>query len=273
MVSTAQHARRRRTALTERLPGSAGRAGFTARGVVYAVVGYLALRIALGRGGSDEADRQGALQRIADQPFGRVLLWLLAAGFACMALWRAVTAAVGDQGNGKPGSRLLNAGRAVFYGSVCWGTAAFAAGAGGSSDSDRTSKDWTATVLGLPGGRLLVGGAGAVLIGVGVGIAVRAFLRKFLRRLDTGAMSPRTRAAVTAGGIAGNAARGAVFAGVGVFVVTAAVRFDPDQAKGVDDTLRSFAATPAGPGLLTATAVGLLLFGAFSFASARWRRF
>ncbi|MFI2790700.1 DUF1206 domain-containing protein [Kitasatospora sp. NPDC018614] len=255
------------------MPRSAGRVGFTARGVVYVVVGYLALRIALGRGGSDEADRQGALQQIADQPFGRALLWLLAAGFACMALWRAVATTTGRQGNGKAGSRLLSAGRAVFYASVSWGTAAFAAGAGAASDSDRASKDWTATVLGLPGGDVLVGAAGVVLTGIGIGIAVRAFLRTFLRKLDTGAMGPRTRGAVTVGGIAGNAARGAVFAGVGAFVVAAAVRFDPDQAKGVDDTLRSFAATPAGPGLLTATAVGLLLFGAFSFASARWRRF
>ncbi|MFF2353509.1 DUF1206 domain-containing protein [Kitasatospora sp. NPDC058115] len=273
MVSTAQHARRRHPAWSERFPRSAGRAGFTARGVVYVLVGYLALRIALGRGGSEEADRQGALQRIADQPFGRALLWLLAAGFACMALWRAVSATAGGQGHGKPGSRILDAGRAAFYASVCWSTAVFAAGAGAASDSDRTSKDWTATALGLPGGRVLVGAAGAVLVGVGTGIAVRAFLRTFLRKLDTGAMGPRTRAAVTAGGIVGNTARGAVFAAVGVFVITAAVRFDPDRAKGIDDTLRSFAATPAGPGLLTATAVGLLLFGAFSFASARWRRF
>ncbi|GAA4986500.1 DUF1206 domain-containing protein [Kitasatospora paranensis] len=249
----------------------AGRAGFTARGVVYVLVGVLALRIAFGDGG-EEADRQGALHRIAAQPYGSVLLWVLAAGFAGMTLWRAATAVFGEAGRKKPGNRLLCACRAVFYGSVCWGTAAYAAGAGGGSGGDAASQDWTATAMKLPAGRLLVGAAGLVLLGVGVGVAVRAVQRRFLRKLDTGAMGRRTRSTVTAAGLAGNLARGTVFAGAGVFVVVAAVRFDPGRAKGMDDTLRSFAGSAAGPWLLVAVAAGLVLFGAFSFASARWRR-
>ncbi len=273
MVSTARQPRHRRAISAGRFLRTAGRAGFTARGVVYVVIGYLALRIALDGAGPDEADRAGALRQIADRPGGRMLLWLLVLGFGCMAVWRAASAGSRGGERRKAGTRLLDAGRAVFYASVCWGTAAFAAGSGGASGSDRTSKDWTASALGLPGGRLLVGAAGAVLVGVGVAVAVRAALRTFLRRLDTAAMAPRTRTAVTAGGVAGNTARGAVFAGVGVFVVTAAARFDPDRAKGIDDTLRSFAATPAGPWLLAGVALGLLLFGVFSFVCARWRRF
>ncbi|MFE2721808.1 DUF1206 domain-containing protein [Kitasatospora sp. NPDC059327] len=255
----------------DRALSGAGRAGFTARGVVYVLVGYLALRIAFGRG-SDEADREGALRTVADGPLGRTVLWLLVAGFAGMALWRAGSAVVGRGKDGKPGKRALNAGRALFYGAVCWGTAAFATGRGGRSSSDDASKDWTASALGLPAGRYLVGAAGLVLAGIGVGIAVRALRRRFLDRLDTAAMGRRTRTAVTACGVAGNTARGLVFGVAGAFVVTAAVRYDPQQAKGLDDTLRSLATTPAGPWLLAPTAAGLLLFGAFSFASARWRR-
>ncbi|MFD9127663.1 DUF1206 domain-containing protein [Kitasatospora sp. NPDC059571] len=250
---------------------AAGRSGFTARGVVYVLVGVLALRIAFGDGG-EEADRQGALHRIAAQPFGSVLLWALAAGFAGMALWRASTAVFGEAGSRSTGSRLLCAGRAVFYGSVCWGTAAYAAGSSGGSNGDAASRDWTASALGLPGGRFLVGAAGLALVGIGVGVAVRAVQRRFLRKLDTGAMGRRTRTAVTATGVSGNLARGAVFGGAGVFVLVAAVRFDPGRAKGMDDTLRSFATSAAGPWLLVAVAAGLVLFGAFSFASARWRR-
>ncbi|MED7948990.1 DUF1206 domain-containing protein [Streptomyces sp. BE303] len=272
-MSTATQTRQHRGDSADRLLRLAGRGGFTARGLVYVVVGYLALRIALLGGGSEEADRQGALRQIADQPFGRTLLWLLAVGFGCMTIWRASAAAFGERGRKKTTSRLLNTGRAAFYASVCWGTAAFAAGSGGGSDSDSASKDWTATVLGRTGGRFLVSAAGLVLIGVGVGIAARAALRKFLRKMDTAAMGRRTRAAVTAGGIAGNVARGVVFVGVGVHTLIAAVRFDPAQAKGVDDTLRSFAATPVGPWLLAVLALGLLLFGVFSLASVRWRRF
>ncbi|QKW18006.1 DUF1206 domain-containing protein [Kitasatospora sp. NA04385] len=250
----------------------AGRSGFVARGVVYALVGVLALQIAFGSGGED-ADRQGALHQIAVRPFGAVLLWVLAAGFVGMALWRASTAVFGEAGQKKTGSRVLSAGRAVFYGFVAWGTAAYAAGSGGGSDSDSTSKDWTATTLGWPGGRWLVGAAGLVLAGIGTAIAVRALQRRFLRKLETGTMHPRTRTAVTGTGISGNVARGAVYAAAGVFVVTAAVRFDPDRARGMDDTLRSLASSAAGPWLLVVVAAGLVLYGVFSFASARWRRF
>ncbi|MFJ8044050.1 DUF1206 domain-containing protein [Kitasatospora sp. NPDC096147] len=250
--------------------GRAGRAGFAARGTVYLLVGSLALRIAFGDGGAEEADRQGALREVASQPFGRVVLWLLVVGFGGMALWRG-SEALFDRG-AKAGSRVLDAGRAGFYAVSCWATATFAAGAGGAESGDAKSRGWTATLMGEPGGRYLVGGAGLVVIGVGVGIAVRGVLRKFLKDLDTAAMSPRTRTAVTAVGVIGTAARGLVFTAAGVFVLLAAVHFDPGQAKGVDDTLRSFAATPAGPWLLVLVAVGLLLFGLFSFAHARWRR-
>jgi hypothetical protein len=246
----------------------AGRAGFTARGVLYLLVGGLAVRVALGAGG-DQADRQGALRQIAQQPFGTALLWLLVAGLAGMALWRAAQAVLGGDGAGK---RLASGARAVFYAVVCWGTAAFAAGSGGSDSSDAKSRDWTATLLRQPGGRWIVGAAGAALCAAGAVIAFRALRRKFLEKLETGAMGPRVEQAVTAAGAGGGAARGAVYAGAGVFVLVAAVRFDPHEAKGMDDTLRSFAHTPAGPWLLLATAAGLILFGLFSFASARWRR-
>jgi hypothetical protein len=257
---------------------SAGRAGFTARGVVYVLIGVLAVRVAIGDSG-DQADRQGALHQIAKQPFGTALLWALAVGFACMTLWRAAQAVIGGDGKSaggddkkEIGSRLLNAGRAVFYGFVCWGTATYAAGSGSSGSSDKKSEDWTASALKLPGGRWLVAVVGCGFIIVGVVLAVRAARRKFLKKLETGRMGRRTRTAVTVSGTAGGIARGAVFAGAGVFIVVAAVRFDPKKAKGMDDTLRSFADTAAGPWLLVAIAVGLVLFGVFSFASARWRR-
>ncbi|MFC1401907.1 MULTISPECIES: DUF1206 domain-containing protein [unclassified Streptacidiphilus] len=250
---------------------TAGRAGFVARGVVYVLIGVLALEIALGKGGG-EADRQGALHQVAAQPFGLAMLWILVVGFACMALWRASLAAYGEAGRKKTGSRILSAGRAVFYASVCWGTAAYAAGSGGQTGSNAKSQDWTASALKLPGGQVLVAIVGVVLFGVGVGIAVSAIRRTFLKKLNTAAMSVRVRKVVTALGIGGSTARGTVFAGAGVFIVVAAVRFDPKQAKGMDATLRSFAHTPAGPWLLVLVALGLVLFGAFSFASARWRK-
>ncbi|MFE9369179.1 DUF1206 domain-containing protein [Streptomyces sp. NPDC006711] len=259
----------RRSAQRETL-SAAGRAGFIARGVVYVLIGVLAIRIALGSGG--QADRQGALNQVAAQPFGKVMLWLLVVGFGCMALWRGARAVITRGPGRKAGARVLDAGRAVFYASVCWATATFATGDSGGSDGNAKSRDWTATALGLSFGRFLVGAAGCVLIGVGLTLAVRAAMRRFLRQLNTATMDSRTKMAVTALGVGGGAARGIVFAAAGVFVLVAAVRFDPNQAKGMDATLRSLADTPMGPWLLLAVALGLILFGVFSFASARWRR-
>lgn len=249
---------------------AAGRAGYVARGVVYVLIGVLALRIAFGHGGG-QADRQGALHEVAAQPFGTVMLWLLVVGFACMAIWRASQAALAKGPGHKTGARLVDGVKALLYAAICWATAAYAAGRGASSGNAQ-SQDWTATAMKYSGGRILVGVVACVLIGVGAMLAVQAVRRRFLRQLDTGAMSPRTREVVTALGVAGGVARGVVFAAVGVFTLVAAVRFDPHQAKGMDATLRSFAHTPVGPWLLVAVAIGLVLFGGSSFASARWGR-
>lgn len=250
---------------------AAGRAGFAARGVVYVLIGGLSIRIAVGSGGG-RADRQGALHEIAAQPFGKVMLWALVVGFGAMALWRGARAVLSRGPRRKAGMRVLDGGRAVFYAFVCWGTATYAAGGGQGSSGNAKSQDWTASALRLPYGRVLVAAAGGLLIGVGGVLAVRAALRRFLRQLDTGSMSHRTRQVVTALGVGGGVARGVVFAAAGTFILVAAIRFDPHEAKGVDATLRSFARTPAGPWLLVAVAIGLVLFGVFSFASARWRR-
>jgi hypothetical protein len=102
------------------------------------------------------------------------MLWKLVAGSGCMAIWRGARAVREKGPTRRAGSRLLDAGRAVFYGFVCWGTASFAAGSGGSSGSDAKSRDWTASALKLPAGQVLVGLVGCVLVGVGVTLAVRA---------------------------------------------------------------------------------------------------
>ncbi|MFF7209136.1 DUF1206 domain-containing protein [Streptomyces sp. NPDC008238] len=250
------------------------RAGLTARGVIYALLGVLALRVAFD-GSREQADRGGAVAQLADRPFGGFLVWALAVGFAGMTLWRlseAVFGAAGPDGD-KAGKRLMSGARAVFYGFVTYSVVTFAVnGSSAGGSSDETSKDVTAHALGWPMGRWLVGAAGLVLAGAGAWIAVRAIMRRFRKHLRTGAMSPRVRKVVDFLGVAGGTSRGVVFAAAGCFVVVAAVRFDPDRAKGLDDTLRTFRDTPAGPWLLAVIAVGLALFGVFSWAMARWRQ-
>ncbi|MEW2167676.1 DUF1206 domain-containing protein [Streptomyces sp. NPDC007084] len=262
-----------RRAATGSAREGAARAGLTARGVIYALVGILALRIAFG-GSGHQADRGGALQEIASKPFGAVLLWALGIGVVGMALWRlseAVFGAAGQDGD-KPSKRLMAAGRFVFYGFVAYSVLSFAAGSRGSGAGDKQSRDVTAKALGIPGGQWLVGAFGVGLVAAGVWIAARAIMRKYHKHLKLGEMSQNVRRAVDVTGVGGGVARGAVFATAGVFAVRAAIEYEPDKAKGMDDTLRSFAGTPMGPWLLALVAVGLILFGVFSFAMARWRK-
>ncbi|MEU5275423.1 DUF1206 domain-containing protein [Streptomyces asoensis] len=252
----------------------AAKAGFAARGVIYLLVGLLALQIAFGDSGH-EADRRGALAEIAEKPFGSVLLWALGIGLVGMALWRLSEAVFGGVGaDGRSAKKRLAAlGRCAFYSFVAYSVLAFAAGSGdGGGSSDEQSRDVTARVLELPGGRWIVGAAGVGIAVAGLWIGVRAVMRKYHKHLRLGEMSPRVRRLVDVTGVGGGAARGLVFAAAGVFAVRAAVEYQPDEAKGFDDTLRSFAGTPAGPGLLACVAAGLVLFGLFSFAMARWRK-
>lgn len=264
-----------RGSLTE----GAARAGLTARGTIYLLVGALALQIAFG-GSSEQADRQGALAEIAEKPLGSVMLWALGIGLVGMALWRLSEAAFGAAGpdGGKVTKRLASAARFVFYSFVAYSVLAFAAGeesgggGSGGGSGDEQSRDVTARVLELPGGQWLMGAAGVGVIVAGVWIGVRALMRSYHKHLRLGEMSRRTRRAVDVTGVAGGVARGLVFAVAGVFALRAAIEYEPDRAKGLDDTLRSFADAPAGSALLACVAAGLVLFGLFSFAMARWRR-
>ncbi|MFE5398871.1 DUF1206 domain-containing protein [Streptomyces sp. NPDC056568] len=252
---------------------TAARAGLTARGVIYLLVGILALQIAFGTG-DHEADRGGALAELSDKPFGAVLLWALGAGLVGMALWRLSEALFGV--TGKDGhtwkKRLPAAARCVFYSFVAYSVLAFAAGSGGGGSSDQQSRDVTSRVMEMPAGQWIVGLVGAGIVVAGVVIAVQALRRSYHKKLKLGELSPRARRLVDVTGVGGGTARGAVFAAAGAFAVRAAVDYEPDQAKGLDDTLRSFAGTPLGPWLLVCVAAGLVLFGVFSFALARWRR-
>jgi hypothetical protein len=241
--------------------------------VIYALVGLLALQIAFGNG-ARQADRSGALEEISGKPFGAVLLWALGAGLVGMFLWRlseALFGAVGRDGRSAR-KRLSSAGRCIFYAFVAYSVLSFAAGGRGGSSSDKQSRDVTARALEMPGGQWIVGVAGAGVVVVGVWIAGRAVLRTYREDLKLGEMSRRVRRAVDVTGVVGGAARGLVFAAAGAFAVRAALDYQPDRAKGLDDTLRSFSDTPMGPWLPACVAAGLVLFGVFSCAMARWRK-
>lgn len=244
------------------------RAGFVARGVVYIVIGILAVLVALGFGRHD-LDRAGALTAIADEPFGELLLWLLVIGFVGLTLWRAVRAVDSAESGGH---RLLDAVRAVVYAIAAWSTYQFLAHGRTPTTSDDSAHDVSARLLHTDGGRVLMIVLSLAVIAVGIAIVVRAIGKRFAERLRTGWMTYRTRDLVLRLGQAGHIARGVIVGAFGVFALQAALSDTPGRSKGLDATLRSFAQTSFGPLVLVLVALGLIAFGLYSFAEARWRR-
>jgi hypothetical protein len=261
----------RRAARSPVMAGLA-RAGLAARGVLYVVIGWIALQIAFGSSGH-QADSAGALRLLAQNPVGMAALWLLAIGFAGLALWRLSEAIWGAAGSGgrKAGTRLASLGRAVIYGLLCFTILKYALGLGAPASSNSQSRDLTAALLRQPGGQILVTLIGLAVVAAGLALIYQYWQQKFLRQLRLGGVSPAVRTAVTRLGQIGGIARGTVFAAVGVFLVIAAVNAKPGQARGVDSALRAMTGTPFGPWLLAGVAAGLILFGVYSCCEARWR--
>jgi hypothetical protein len=274
-VTQAGHAARSagRDAASSRWLQWLARGGLVARGAMYLLIGVLAVQIAFGSG-DKQADTSGALRAVAVHPGGIVVLWLLAVGFAGLAIWRFAEVVYGQAGPGgrKAGKRLGSLARAVLYAFICGSVVSFILGTGGKTSGNTQSKDATATLMAHGGGRWLV-----ALIGIGIGIggaalAVYGIRRKFLEHLRMAQMSRSTAKVVKTLGLVGYVARGVVFCVAGGFLVDAAVSFSPQKAQGIDGSLLKLATTPLGPGLLVAVALGLVVFGVYSGCEARWRQ-
>ena len=270
-MDTAELSARRvaRSTWTERV----GRLGFAAKGVLYLLVAAIAIKVAAGKGGDPE-DQKGALATVADEPFGMFLLVLLALGLTGYTLWRLVEVGVGPRdksGAEAHGERVASLGRALVYGSLSAFAWMIVAGTGGGS-SGGSEKQQTATVLGWPGGVALVTIVGVGVIGVAAYQGYRGATEGFLDDLALGQMSEKDRKVATYLGVAGHLARGVVFALIGVFLVKAALDYDPREAIGLDGALKKVAGQPYGLVLLGLVAAGLLFYGLYSLVEARYRK-
>ena len=246
------------------------RAGLTARGIIYILVGWVAVLVALGHS-SREADQTGALQLLVGKPYGLVSLWLLGIGFAAYALWRLSEAAFGVTGE-RPGAgpRLKSLGRAIIYAGFSYLT--FTVIAGTDRSQSGRQQDITATAMQHPAGRVLVGVVGLVVVACGIVLVVEGVRKKFMKHLQTGRMSARTRRVVEVLGVTGTIARGVVFALVGVLVIDAAVTHKAAESGGIDKALLTLRDQPFGEFLMLLAALGLLIFGVYGLCEARWRK-
>jgi hypothetical protein len=249
--------------------GWAARLGLTARGVVYLLMGLLAVLVA--RGAAAEVDQKGALAQVVARPFGELVVAAMAAGFAGYALWRLSEAAFGVSGEGRRvGPRVQSLVRGLVYAALALSALAVLQGSRTSQASQQQSL--TARTMQQPGGRWLVAAIGLVVLGVGVALVIEGVRLRFMRYFPAGSLSPRVRHAVRVLGAVGTVARGLVFALTGGLVVAAAWTYDPAKASGLDGALKTLRDQPFGPLLLTAAGAGLVAFGLYGLAEARYRR-
>ena len=241
-----------------------------ARGLVYGIIGVLALDLALG-GGGKITNQQGALRTVEHHSFGHLLLTILAVGLGSYSLWRLFRAALGHGPEGADSGldRLGALGSGIAYAVICAIAVQILMGSSGTSGkANKTAND----VFGWPAGRWLVGIAGLVMLGVGLYQLIRGVRRKFLDDSNTQKMSRPVKKWFTAVGTVGHVARAVVFGLVGIFLVKASIDYKANEAIGLDGALAKLYDGAYGSWLLGVVAAGLVAFAVFSVMEARYRR-
>lgn len=246
--------------------------GLASFGVVHLVLGWLCVQLALGdREGTPSTT--GAVQELAEKPFGGFLVWVVAIGLVLLAAWQALEAAVGDRDEDDDtkrwGKRAVHAGRAVVYGAIAVGAISVATGSSGGGGSKETDT-FTAKLMSAPGGQVLVGLVALGIIGVGVGLIVVAVKEKYLESLESKATSGTTGTVVKWLGRIGHVAKGLALGGVGALFLHAAITHEADKSGGLDQALRALLDEPFGPFALAAVGIGFAAYGVFCLVKAKY---
>jgi Domain of Unknown Function (DUF1206) len=266
-----------RNAASSRWMTLLARLGYGAKGVVYLIIGWLAVQVAIGAGGKT-TDQRGALQVIAAQPYGKFLLALVIIGLIGFAIWCFLQAWFDTEGKGNDIKgiigRLGYAVTGISYALLAFGAFQLVTRAGSGSatkSSTSSTQDVTAQLLNHSWGVAVVVILGLIVIGVALYMFAKAYTAKFQRRLQLTGLSAQLRKGVIFLGRFGFAALGVVFSIIGIFLIVAAVQHNPHQAKGLDTALGTLAQQPFGQALLGIVALGLVAYGVYSFIEARYR--
>jgi hypothetical protein len=246
----------------------AARVGLVAYGLVHLLIGWVAIQMALGHH-DENASAQGALQHLAQQPFGKALVWAVAAGLFLLVGWQLIEAAFGHRerdGSDRVRQRLVSGAKACVYGGLGATAVRVAVGSGSSSQGSRGT---TAKLMDLPAGQWIVVAVGLAVLGVAGGLAWRGWKEKFAEHLDTEGKLGNSGAAYLILGKVGYIAKGIALAIVGVLFCYAGLAHQPDKSGGLDAALQKVLEQPFGPYLLIAMAVGIGCYGLFCFAQAR----
>jgi hypothetical protein len=242
------------------------RSGYALSGALHLLIAAIAVQVAWLHSKSS-ADQSGALQTLAGNGFGRVVLWAAVAGFAALGVWQLMSGwSTSAGGDGSVWAKRVKAvAKGLVYLALGWTSLSFARGRPRSSRAQ--SADFTASLMAHPGGRVLVGAVGLVVVGVGGYHIVKGWKHDFVKDLrgDPGPLLIRT-------GVVGYIGKGTAVVLVGVLFLVAAVRNTPGKATGLDGALRALRQQPMGTVALTLVAVGIAAYGVYSVARAKYAR-
>lgn len=257
----------------EGLVEAAGRAGLLSRGAIWLVTGALAFRLALTRHPEPgaEPDKQGALQTLARQPFGRALLFALLIGFVAMVAWSVVEMVRERDGerSGHWGHRVVAAGRTAIYAGLAFSTVDLLLGDDQSGSGQQEAL--TARLLRASGGRLLVGAVAVGLLGAAAFNIYRAVSRRYEKHWDRKRMDSRARRIAGPVEAIGNVGHAMVFGLVGWFLAMAALHFDPSEPKSLDESLSALVREPHGRVICFLVAGGMVAWSMNALVQSRWR--
>lgn len=258
-----------RTAQNSKVIQVLARSGYAVNGVLHGLIGILAITVALGSA-AGSADQTGALQQLASNPAGKLVLWALVVGLFALGIWQIFEGILvpGADPAKRWAKRISELGKAVAYISVAVTALTFAAG--GASSSSASTQGFIGQLLAQPGGVFAVGAIGVLVLAIGIYFIVKGVRKKFLEDIQT----PGGTAGdlVTRLGVIGYIAKGIALAVVGILFLVAAFTLDLTQATGLDGALKSLASLPFGQIILTAVGLGLVAFGIYLFARARYAK-
>ncbi|TDQ40836.1 DUF1206 domain-containing protein [Aureibacillus halotolerans] len=248
-----------------------GRFGYMAQGVVYGLIGVLALMAAFGSGGQTTG-QSGALQSVANMPFGSVLLWVIGIGLIGYVVWEIVKCFKDPENRGSDAKGIIiRIGyfiSGIIYGAIAFNAIKLAIGSGGSDGGGQQTL--SAKLLSQPFGQWIIGIVGVVIIGYGLYEFISGYKKTFMSKFKTSEMNQQETKIARKAGKMGLMARGTVLAMVGYFFIQTAITANPDETKGLGGALSELAQQPYGTWLLALVALGLVLYGIYSIIRGRY---
>lgn len=246
------------------------RFGYAAKGIVYIVLGYMALQATFGAG-NPKIDQNAALVKIITQPYGRYLLAIITLGLVAYVIWRLVEVIFNPE-HEKLLARLGYLSSGAGYAFLALAALQLLRGVGGTGSSSQAPQDFTARALALPWGQILVIAVGIIIIASGLYQIYYGYKEKFVKNLRLTEMRAEQRRWTIDLGKFGTIARAIIYIIIGIFLIQAALTRNPARAGGLGEALVALARSPYGIWVLGFVALGLLAYGIFSEVMARYYR-